>query len=85
MSDEQNERKLTDIGLVRKTLEEEGCPQEFVNELVQYFGSHPESSVRELGQHLDNIACRVGHPSYHSFRRAGFQPHGMDPRLASRV
>ncbi len=85
MSNQQNELQPTNIDLVRRTLEEEGCPQAFVDELLEYFGSHPKSTVRELGQRLDNIACRFGHTSYHAFRRAGFQQHGVDPLLVSWV
>jgi hypothetical protein len=85
MNNQQKEPPTTNINLVRQTLEEEGCPQAFINELLEYFNSHPKSTVRELGQCLDNIACRFGHLSYHSFRRADFQQHGADPLLVSWV
>ncbi len=80
-----SEQKPVNIQLVCQTLEEEGCPEKVIRRVTEFFGRNPGASVGDLGRHLDTLASMFGHVSYHAFRRAGFQQHGVDPLLVSWV
>lgn len=82
MSDEQ---KPVNMMLVRQTLEEEGCPEDIIRRLEEFFKRNPGTTLCRLNRQLDTLVSESGHTSYRAFRRAGFQQHGVDPLLVSWV
>lgn len=80
-----DEHKPVNMVLVRKTLKEEGCPEDIILKLEQFARTNPGTTLCRLNRHLDTLAGAFGHTSYHEFRRAGFQQQGIDPLLVSWV
>lgn len=73
------------IQKVLKTLREEGCPEDVIRQVVQYYTRNPETSVCDLNRHLDKIATNFGHLNYRAFKGAGFQAVPKDDLLVSTI
>lgn len=63
-----DEHKPVNMVLVRKTLKEEGCPEDIILKLEQFARTNPGTTLCRLNRHLDTLAGAFGHTSYHAFR-----------------
>lgn len=73
------------IQKVLKTLREEGCPEDVIRQVVEYYTRDPETSVCDLNRHLDKIATQFGHQNYRAFKGVGFRSVPQDDLLVSAI
>ncbi len=79
--DENNKQVPANITVVRRALLGDGCPVAVVDQLCEYFKQHPEASVWQFNDRLDDIVTRLGYPDYRAFKKAGFRPVQRDEIL----